>query len=153
MRLHRISLACYSQTAMQAFCGDGGLYGLGRWHTRGHRIVYTAQNTSLAMAECLVHLQRSTSVAPFNLWHIDVPDSLVSPPPALPAGWKKDPAHTQALGDKWLASKSSVALLVPSAVVPGEFNCLLNPEHRDFNLGWVAPGPTSFCFDTRLTRP
>lgn len=42
---------------------------------------------------------------------------------------------------------------VPSAVIPQEENCLLNPRHPDFDLKWVISGPHSFHFDSRLTRP
>jgi RES domain-containing protein len=38
------------------------------------------------------------------------------------------------LGDSWLSKKATCALLVPSAVVPEEFNVLLNPLHPEFPL-------------------
>jgi aspartate aminotransferase-like enzyme len=39
------------------FCGVGGLYVPGRWHFQGHKIVYTAENLSLASLEVFVHLE------------------------------------------------------------------------------------------------
>jgi RES domain-containing protein len=153
MRLHRIALAKYSATAAAAFDGQGGLYGHGRWHVRGKAIVYAAEHTALAMAEALVHLQRSNSIAPFHHWVIDIPDSLISKPPALPAGWRNNMPFTQAFGDAWLSAKTSVAQLVPSALVSGDLNCLINPAHPKFDLRWVSSGPTPFQFDPRLTRP
>lgn len=153
MRLHRISLAAFSATAADAFSGRGGLHGKGRWHTPGRLIVYTSAHTSLSMAESLVHLQRSNSLAPFNRWEIEVPDALISAVPVLPAFWARDQRSTQAFGDAWLASGSSPAQLVPSAIVPNELNCLLNPTHPKFSLSWVVSGPHPFQFDARLTRP
>jgi len=153
VRLHRISLAQYSPTAAEAFSGRGGLYGKGRWHTLGHLIVYAAENTSLAMAESLVHIQRSNSVEPFNRWEIEVPNAQIAAAPALPSGWQTNFAITQAYGDAWLASKSSVGHFVPSAIVDNERNCLINPAHPQFSLGWVVSGPHSFEFDSRRTRP
>ena len=153
MRLHRISLAQHSSTAPGAFNGHGGLYGKGRWHTLGHLIVYTAEYTSLAMAESLVHVQRSNNIEPFNRREIEVPDSLISTVPELAPGWKTNVALTQAIGDAWLASRSSVGYLVPSALVDSEKNCLINPIHPLFTLTWVDSGPHPFEFDSRLTRP
>jgi len=153
VRLHRIALAAYSSNAADAFNGRGGLYGKGRWHTGGRPIVYAAQSTSLAMAEALVHIQRSTSIERFSRWEIEVPDALIQDAPKLRAGWRKDIALTQALGDALLASKSAVGQLVPSAIVPNEMNCLINPAHSRFSLKWVISGPHPFAFDSRLTKP
>ena len=153
MRLHRILLAQNSSTAADAFSGRGGLYGKGRWHTMGRPIVYAAENTSLAMAESLVHVQRSNNIEPFNRWEIEIPDALITAAPALPAGWRTNSALTQAYGDGWLTSQASVGLLVPSAIVDNEKNCLINPAHPQFRLAWVVSGPHPFSFDSRLTRP
>jgi RES domain-containing protein len=153
MLLHRIALAEYSATAAKAFSGQGGLYGKGRWHTEGHLIIYTASHLSLAMAESLVHIQRSNQIAPFCHWDIDVPDALIAPPPSLPSIWATHYSMTQPFGDAWLEARSSVGQLVPSAIVPHEFNCLLNPAHPQFNLKWVVSGPHVFNFDPRLTQP
>ncbi len=153
MRLHRIALASYSAIAADAFSGRGGLYGMGRWHTQGRLIVYAAEHTSLAMAEALVHIQRADSIEPYNRWEIEVPDALIVRAAAPPGGWEKNHALTQPIGDAWLATGSSVGLLVPSALVPDECNCLLNPARPEFRLGWVVSGPHRFAFDPRLTRP
>jgi RES domain-containing protein len=153
VRLHRISLAQHSIGAADAFSGRGGLYGKGRWHTLGHLIVYASENTSLAMAESLVHIQRSNNIEPFNRWEIDIPDAMIAAAPALPAGWRTNLAVTQAFGDAWLAAQSSVGHFVPSAIVDNEMNCLINAAHPQFSLTWVVSGPHPFAFDSRLTRP
>jgi RES domain-containing protein len=153
MRLHRIALAKHSATAAAAFDGQGGLHGHGRWHVRGKLIVYTADHTALAMAEALVHLQRSNSIEAFNHWEIEVPDALILSTPALSPKWRHDVPLTQALGDAWLSARKSVALVVPSALVPNDRNCLINPAHPQFDIRWVVAGPNPFHFDPRLTRP
>jgi RES domain-containing protein len=153
MLLHRIALAVHAATAADAFSGRGGLVGKGRWHTPGRLVVYASEHASLAMAEVLVHLLRSDQIAPFVRWEIEIPDAFIRPSPALPARWQVDIAATQALGDAWLAAGSSVAQLVPSAIVPSERNCLINPAHANFDLRWVVSGPHPFSFDPRLTKP
>jgi RES domain-containing protein len=105
------------------------------------------------MAEALVHIQRSNNIEEFSRWEIEVPNALILDPPKLPAEWRRDIALTQALGDAWLAGRSSVGQLVPSAIVPNELNCLINPAHSRFSLKWVVSGPHPFAFDRRLTKP
>ena len=39
----------------------------------------------------------------------------------------------KSLGDKWLAMWRTLALAVPSIIVPEELNLLINPEHPDFS--------------------
>jgi len=57
----------------------------------------------------------------------------------------------QDLGDWWIDSKESAVLEVPSAVVAGGHNYLLNPAHPDFASIVVDP-PALFHFDPRLFR-
>jgi RES domain-containing protein len=68
-----------------------------------------------------------------------------------PPGWNEPvaPAGLRKFGDDWVAAADSVVLAVPSAVVPGEWNYLINPTHPDFaGLTKTPPGP--FLFDHRL---
>jgi RES domain-containing protein len=58
---------------------------------------------------------------------------------------------TQNWGDIWLEQQVSAMLEVPSMVVLGESNFLLNPRHSDFAKIVVEP-PTPFEFDPRLFR-
>jgi len=47
----------------------------------------------------------------------------------LSADWTNDPDATAEMGSQWLASKKSVLLRVPSAILPETHNYLLNPRH------------------------
>jgi len=154
MRAFHIAAEIHGRTARQAFSGEGGLYGMGRWHTPGRLIVYASQFLSLAALETLVHLPRVDRIQPFVAWGIEIPDDLVMPPPKLPATWKTDLKVTQSLGDAWLARLAAPVIRVPSAIVDreGESNFLLNPSHPKFSLKWVVSGPTPFVFDPRLTQ-
>jgi RES domain-containing protein len=44
-----------------------------------------------------------------------------------------DKSATQKFGDRWVESQESVILRVPSVVVPASLNCVLNPDHPDFD--------------------
>lgn len=63
---------------------------------------------------------------------------------------RKDVAETRDYGDAWLASLSSLALSVPSRVIPLERNVLLNPRHPAMAIVTVAL-TEPFVFDDRLS--
>ncbi len=58
----------------------------------------------------------------------------------LPRGWTKAPEHPRCveLGDAWVAEGRTLALAVPSAIVPEERNFLLNPVHADAKRMTIA---------------
>jgi hypothetical protein len=68
----------------------------------------------------------------------------------LPERWRfEDVLSTRHLGDAWTASQASVVLVIPSVVIDGEWNVLLNPEHRDAaKLKVLDVRP--FRFDARM---
>ena len=150
MRLHRIGATSLAGTAEAAFGGQGGVHGSGRWHHRGRPLVYTAAHRSLALLEILAHLDSRWPLQAMVAWEIEVPEKLIHTPDDLPADWKSNLEATRTYGDEWLASGRSVALQVPSVIVPVEANVLLNPAHPDFRLEWVKAGPEAMEFDPRL---
>lgn len=147
----RITTARFAQSA---FSGEGArLYG-GRWNPKGSPMVYTAQSQSLALLEMAVQ------DAPLRAHYVLIPAHL----PAnlstqklgvsqLPDDWRKPSglAALLALGRKWLSDRRSCAWVVPSAVLPGECNWLLNPEHPDFQRIRIGP-PQALEVDARLLR-
>ena len=150
MRLHRMGAARFAGSAEAAFGGQGGIYGSGRWHHRGRLVVYTAAHRSLAMLEIMAHLDTRWPLQPMVAWEIEVPEAFIQTPTDLPGDWKSNLECTRAYGDEWLANGRSVALRVPSVIVPVEFNVLLNPAHPDFKLTWVREGPEPVEVDPRL---
>ena len=152
MRVWRI---CRARFGEQAFTGEGArLYG-GRWNAPGVRVVYTSTSLALAAVELFVNLD--PSLAPSDLVSIaaDLPDSLKYERleiAQLPPDWRRTQHEgLRSLGGAWITRASSVALLVPSAAIAGEWNVLLNPAHPDFaRLKIEAPVP--FSFDPRMFR-
>jgi RES domain-containing protein len=116
--------------------GTGAKVTGGRWNSKGTPVVYCATNIALATLETVHYLQ--TGGLPYNrfLVRIDVPDAVwdarqVLAP--LPGGWDAIPAGlaSRSAGDAWIRSGTSALLLVPSVVVPDEYNVLVNPVHAD----------------------
>lgn len=152
MLLYRIGTKHFNGNALQAFSGNGGLYGVGRWHNRGRPIVYVASSLALATLEILAHINRAQNIGEFVSWTIEVPENLVERP-VLPTAWSENLEISRAFGDAWLQAKTSVALIVPSVIVPSENNVLLNPLHADFDVSWIRGGPFAVKFDPRHIDP
>src|SRR5262249_12815088 len=139
--------------AIQSFDGEGArLYG-GRWNSPGIRMVYTSDSLSLAALELLTQLNDVSLIPRFVALSAELPADLVSDPaPAkLPATCKSHPAppELQLLGDAWAKAGTSLALRVPSAVVPQQHNYLINPAHPGLSGLEISP-PEPFDFDLRL---
>jgi RES domain-containing protein len=133
-----------------AFSGEGAAKFGGRWNSRGVAVVYTSATRSLAALETLVHLNPPVHFS-YRIIRIEFADELVSAVPRLPPDWNLQPASpsSRRLGDVWVRTSRSAVLAVPSVIVPGEMNYVLNPAHPDFKR--IAIGkPASFSFDPRL---
>jgi len=139
--------------ASTAFDGRAAQRFGGRWNSSGRRAVYGSATKSLAVLEVLVHLDVGRPLPRLVAFTFEVDDALVDriPVARLPRHWRTAPGLevTQRIGDEWLASGRSLALAVPSAIVPEEWNYLLNPAHPRFgSLRFGRPVP--FLLDPRL---
>jgi len=82
-----------------------------------------------------------------------LPDLIIDLPlDKLPGDWNSRPVSPaiKALGDRRIMEKNSVALKVPSVVVPEEYNYLVNPNHPNFSKITIG-SPIRYRFDPRLT--
>jgi RES domain-containing protein len=129
----RIAVEAPAYTAND-LSGTGAKVTGGRWNSQGVPVVYCATNIALTTLET-VHYLRSAGL-PFNryLVRIDIPEAVwrarqVLDP--LPGGWDAIPAGLacRTAGDAWSKSGASALLLVPSVIVPDEYNVLVNPQH------------------------
>jgi RES domain-containing protein len=66
--------------------------------------------------------------------------------------WQEESAYPvlQEIGKKWLQQQRNPVLKVPSAIVPVEFNYLLNPLHPA--LKFTLEPPIVFKFDRRMWK-
>lgn len=118
--------------------GTGAKITGGRWNEVGVAMIYAASTRALACLETLVHL--NAGGLPLNRYLVEVvvPDDLWAAAPlataaTLAVGWDAEPAGRASIsfGAKWVNSKESALLVVPSVVVPEENNLLINPAHPD----------------------
>ncbi len=136
--------------------GAGGLIAPGRWSVRGHPVLYAASSPSLAVLETLVHVPAEL-FGERTLLELELPESLerVSEQAfiqLLRNALAEDPeAATRAFGSGWLTQGRSLALEVPSLVMPIERNYLVNPQHELMRLVAITRREL-VTLDPRLTR-
>ena len=152
MDVYRICRTKYSND----LSGVGaGLYG-GRWNPRGLNVLYTAGSISLACLEYLVHNIHLSESKDICLVTLKVPDRakiLSVEKESLPGDWNETtylPHSTQSIGEDMINRGGSYVLKVPSAVVPNEFNYLLNPLHPDHFETKIMDKIEPFELDARL---
>lgn len=148
MRVFRLSKRKYSSK----LDGKGAAKYGNRWNSKGVEILYTAGSRALALVEVAVHLPLATLPKDFMMMTVEIP-----PPVSietldlgqLPEGWSSIPTATQQIGDQFIESERACVLKVPSAVVPGDFNYLINPDHAEFTQVEIVE-VVDFHFDKRL---
>ncbi|CAM4058057.1 MULTISPECIES: RES family NAD+ phosphorylase [Flavobacterium] len=127
-----------------------------RWNSKGNEVIYTAQSRALAMAEVVVHVTLATMPSGFAMLTVFIPDDLFIEEinvKKLPLGWNSFPEliDTQKMGNEFIRKKKSAVMKVPSAVVKGDSNYLLNPYHEDFHRIKIIH-QEDFPFDKRIFK-
>jgi RES domain-containing protein len=144
--------------AKSKFCkdlsGKGAEAAGGRWNSKGTAMVYTGMTRALCTTEIAVHTPLGNIPTDYNLISIELPAKpsvLKLDVAKLPKDWKSfpHPNSTQLLGDKFISEMNYLIMQVPSVIVQGEYNYLLNPKHKDFKKVKIAK-IEKFVFDQRL---
>lgn len=151
-------IARHTATYHATELGGGGAKSTGgRWNSKGTPVVYAATSISLATLETLTRIDTTTRRNEF-LVKITIPGAVwkkreIITAADLPPTWLAEPpgATTIDLGDKWLQSVSTPLLLVPSVIVPEEYNVLINPAHRAC-AQITAEVVRQYIYDPRLKK-
>jgi RES domain-containing protein len=136
--------------------GGGAKATGGRWNSKGTPAVYASTSIALATLETLVHRGDDVPVRNDFLVCLTVPSSVWRLRDKVSAGelditWVAEPAGgtTIRYGDEWLKRNRWPLLLVPSVIVPEEYNVLINPAHPATSN--IKPLVTrQFLYDARL---
>jgi RES domain-containing protein len=148
VRIWRITARKHIETV---FSGVGGLYASGRWHPQGYKISYTSESLALASLEVFVHSE--TTDIPLACVSAIIPDTTsILEITDLSVNWQGVAAYPilQEIGRKWLRTMEYPVLKVPSAIIPVEYNYLINPEHPDLRL--QTEQVLEFQFDRRMWK-
>ena len=111
--------------------GQGAAIEGGRWNSEEIVALYTSASRSLALLELLVHVEESELPPNLFITTIDIDDTapmLEISGADLPADWWiTEHLKLKKTGDQIFREKNFIAIKAPSAVMPQEYNYILNP--------------------------
>lgn len=128
-------MICY-RLSKEEFANDLSGYGAelsgGRWNSKGVPMLYTCVSQSLCVMEIAVRLSVIDIPDKLKLITISVKDSIVRKVEVneLPTDWQKFPhlRTSQIFGDELISNSKYKAFQIPSAIVPAEYNLIINPK-------------------------
>jgi RES domain-containing protein len=151
MIVYRLAKSKYAKD----LSGRGAEIAGGRWNSKGVRMVYTSASRALCTTEIAVHTPLGNVPTDYYIISIKLPalKMLELTQAKLPSTWNAFPHDlaTQRVGDLFVQNSKYLVMRVPSAVVQGDFNYLINPLHADFTKVKIVNTQT-FNFDPRLFR-
>ena len=128
----------------------------GRWNLDDQQTIYTGSSRSLSTLELIV---QENSVSPDSVYRVMVisisdEEKLFTHilQSGLPDNWRNIIAYPQLqiLGSEWYKSNKSLILKVPSAVIPKEYNYIINVSHPDFKHNVSLVRAEDYFWDERL---
>ncbi len=138
----------------QDLSGQGAKITGGRWNSKGVAVVYTSSSRALCVTEIAVHTPLGCLPEDYYLIEIQIPENnSIKEIQAsdLPRNWQSFEKRqtTQQIGNSFIHQGKELILKVPSAVVQGDFNYLINPTHKDIKNVSINK-IEAFGFDVRL---
>ena len=127
--------------------------GQSRWVSQNVPALFASLTPAAALLEALVNQDLAEASDAWGLVCLRLPAEAMSRLDTPPDSWRERPyrAEVRRCGDRWALEQQSLALRVPSALCPGEYNVLLNTLHPQFSgieRGDVEP----LEIDSRLRR-
>ena len=140
--------------------GEGARLHGGRWNSVGVPVVYAASHLTLALLEQLVRFESVELPRHYRAFSIHLPEGVEVETVHAAADLVNDTEACRRIGDAWAESLRSVALVIPSVIVPmvlspgdvptDERNVILNPRHPRAREWRVVE--TTFRADPRLSN-
>ncbi|MCB0819612.1 MAG: RES family NAD+ phosphorylase [Bacteroidetes bacterium] len=127
-----------------------------RWNKPGEFVIYASQSRALATLEMVA---RRSMIMPgkldYKMMVIQVEDSASVQEISqaqLPASWNALSKYPtlQELGSGWYQSQNTLLLKVPSAIIPEEFNFVINTLHPEFESRLKLIQTSDYFWDQRL---
>ncbi|HEX3385577.1 MAG TPA: RES family NAD+ phosphorylase [Mucilaginibacter sp.] len=127
-----------------------------RWNFDDQFVIYAGGSRSLSTLELIVHKGSLSPMAKYKVMVISIADDEYLYEQVqqadLPANWRSMLAYPelQKLGGNWYQTNRSLVLKVPSAVVPKEYNYVINTRHPDFEKMVSLIRTENYFWDERL---
>jgi len=127
----------------------------GRWNSKGTPMLYTSASRALAVTEIAVHTSLGNIPNDYFIIILEIPEHSILEiiESVLATDWNKFPysRSKEVIGDQFIAENKFLIMKVPSAVVQGDYNYLVNINHKDFNQIRIL-NSEEFEFDRRLFK-
>lgn len=134
--------------------GEGAKLHGGRWNLVGVPCIYTAESISLCVLEYAANVRLEELPQNLSITTYELPAKSWKEiaPATLPKNWQAVPApeETKIFGSG-LLRQNCLAIKLPSAVIPAEFNFILNPLADNFNLVKIV-SIQPFSIDRRIKK-
>jgi RES domain-containing protein len=151
MFLYRIGKTKYAKELK----GKGAKMNGGRWNYEGVACIYTAQSRALSLVEYSAHVSLEDLPRALCFTTFDVPDSPIFELEidVLPENWDHwpYPKETRDFGSELLRKNEYLLFKFPSAIVPFEYNYLINPQHKEMTNVTIMD-VIEYSYDTRLKK-
>ena len=126
-----------------------------RWNKKDEFVIYTGSSRALSTLEMVAHKSYIHISNEYKLLKILITDeSLIKETDIndLPKNWKSIEAYVelQEIGSQWYQSNESLVLKVPSAIIPQEYNYIINTKHPLFSTRILIQDVEDFVWDNRL---
>ena len=135
--------------------GEGARLNGGRWNHKLTPCIYTSESKALAVLEYTVNVNIDDIPRALSFTHFEIPDTeiLVLSEADLPGNWKQVPApsSTKDFGTRLLKAAKKLVIKIPSAVIPGEYNYLINPAHPHIKHCKIK-AVKDFVYDVRIKK-
>jgi RES domain-containing protein len=127
-----------------------------RWNQDDQFVIYTGSSRSLSSLELIVNENSILPAFAYKVMIISIADEenlfTTILQKDLPKLWRGMSAYPdlQKIGSNWYQSKKSLVLKVPSAVVPKEYNYVINTNHPEFIKRVSLVRTEDYFWDERL---
>jgi RES domain-containing protein len=149
MIVYRIGKTRYARD----LTGEGSRLHGGRWNNKLTPCIYTSESRALALLEYTVNVNADDIPRALSITSFEIPDDriLVLAEAGLPGNWKQAaaPSSTKNFGDQLLKAAKNLIIRIPSAVIPEEYNYLLNPAHPGIKNCKIT-ATADFVYDIRI---
>ena len=131
MEVFRIAKEAFSKTLTASGKSN-------RWNIDDQFMIYAGSSRSLSTLELVVHENSVSPLFKYKVMIISIADeeTLFTHifQTNLPKEWRSMVSYPelQKLGSEWYLKNNSLVLKVPSAIVPKEYNFIINTKHPDF---------------------
>ncbi len=133
--------------------GEGARLNGGRWNHKLTPCLYTSESRALALLEYTVNVNIDEIPRALSFTIMEIPgDHILALAIAdLPGNWMAAPApaSTKDFGTILLKNAEHAVIKIPSAVIPDEYNYLLNPLHKNIAKCKILD-VRDFVYDVRI---